>query len=103
MGIDLGDSLAARPQPLLHHLDLVFLGELDALCQPVHLFALAPRGEELGHLERLGVVRDHPLHEPHVGVPELDAREIGGFFCRDLPTGLARSTRLDDRSLRTAL
>ena len=82
------DRLPAGPQPRLHHLDLVVLRELDALREAPHGVAGGPLGDERGHLERLRVVRDHPLHELDVAVREPDAGEIGGRGGRDLPARL---------------
>ena len=79
MRLDVRDLLTACAQPFLHHRDLVRLGDLDALGQPPHPVAVASRREELGHLGRLGMVRDHPLHELHVGVGEPDPGEVRGF------------------------
>ena len=73
MRVNLRDLQRARAQPLLHHFDFVFLGELDALGEPVHDVPRAPGGEEIGHLDRLGVVGNHALHELDVGFGELDA------------------------------
>ena len=95
------DRLPARPQPLPHHRDLVLLGELDALRQPPHRAAAGPGVEERGHLERLGVVGDHALHELHVRVREPDAGEVGSLGGRDHPARLAGRARLDDRRLRS--
>ena len=55
MSVHVGDLLAVRAQPFLHHLDLVFLGELDAFCELVHDVTFASRGEERGHLEGVPV------------------------------------------------
>ena len=95
------DRLPARPQPLPHHRDLVFLGERDALRQPPHRATVGPGVEERGHLERLGVVGDHALHELHVRVGEPDAGEVGSLGGRDHPARLAGGARLDDRRLRS--
>ncbi len=97
-----GNRLAVRAQPLLHHLDLVALREIDALRQRAHVVALASPLDERGHLECLSVMADHALHELHVGVGEQDGGEIRGLFRRDVPAGLARSPRLDDRGRRLA-
>ena len=98
--VDGGDVLAALAQPVLHHLDLVFLRELDAPRRRPHGVAGGARVEQRGHLEGLGVVRDHALHEPHVGLGEPDAREVGGLGGRDGPARLAGRPRLHDGGLR---
>ena len=69
-----GNLLPARLQPLLHHLDLVGLGHLDAQAELLHVLARSARREQLGHLDRLRVVGDHSLHEADVavGVPTFD-------------------------------
>ena len=59
--------LAARLEPALHHLDLVRLRHVDALGEHPHVVALGPLRQQRGHLERLRVMADHPLHEPDVG------------------------------------
>ena len=100
--VDLRDRLPAGPQPRLHHLDLVVLRELDALRQAPHGLAGSPLGDERGHLERLRVMRNHPLHEPDVAVREPDPGEIGGLGDRDLPARLARRAGLHDGRLRVA-
>ena len=86
-----------RARSHLHHLDFVFLRYLDAFGELVHDVPLAPGREELGHLERLGVVGDHPLHEAHIGFGKLNTSEIGGFLRGEQPTRLAGSARLNDR------
>ena len=98
--VDGGDVLAALAQPVLHHLDLVLLRELDAPGGRPHGVAGRVRVEQRGHLEGLGVVRDHALHEPHVGLGEPDAREVGGLGGRDGPARLAGRARLHDGGLR---
>ena len=57
---------------------------------------LRPLGQQGGHLERLRVVADHTLHEPHVGGRELDPGQIRGFFGRNHAARLSGRTRLDD-------
>ena len=95
--------LAALAQPLLHHLDLVFLGKLDALRYLPHRVARGAGIKQRGHLQRLRVVGNHPLHEPHIGLAIPDGGEIGGFGRRDRAARLTRRTGLHDgRLLRPA-
>ena len=58
--------------------------------------------EQPGHLEGLGVVRDHALHEHHVRLGEPNAGEVGGLGGRDRPARLAGRARLHDGGLRQA-
>jgi hypothetical protein len=90
------DRLAARFEPALHHLDLVGLRDLDALCQQPHVVTPRPLGQQGDHLERLRVVTDHTLHEPYVGGREPDAGQIRGIFSRNHAGWLSRRARLDD-------
>ena len=98
--VDRRDRLCAHAQPLLHHRDLVFLRDLDASRKLPHHIAPGACGEQPGHLERLGVMGNHALHELHVRVRVADAGEIGGFGRGDLPTRFARRAGLHDRGLR---
>ena len=102
MGVDVGDRLVALPQPVPHHRDLVLLRDVDPLGQLSHHVAFGTGLEQRGHLERLGVMRDHPLHELDVAVGVADAGQVGRLLGRDLPARLARRGRLDDRRLRLA-
>ena len=85
-----------RVEPALHHLDLVGLRDLDALCQQPHVVTPCPLGQQGGHLERLRVVTDHTLHEPYIGGREPYARQIRGIFSRNHAGGLSGRARLDD-------
>lgn len=77
----------------------VFLRELDAPRHLPHPVAPGPRLEELRHLERLGVMGNHALHEHHVPLGVPDAGEVGGIGGRYLPARLTGSARLHDRGL----
>src|SRR5919108_6454247 len=71
-----GHLLAAGLQPFLHQLDLALLRGLHALREQPDLAARAALRHVCGHLERLGVVVDHALHELDVGGRGL--RLLGG-------------------------
>ena len=59
-------NLVTVLQPLLHHRDLVLLGNLDALAEEANILAGRAVRYERGHRQRLRVMPDHPLHETHV-------------------------------------
>ncbi len=63
----LGNPLTAVRQPAFHQRDLVLLRDLDALGQQRDVRTRSPRSHQFGHLQGLGVVRDHALDERHVG------------------------------------
>ena len=88
--------LAAAFQPVLHHLDLVGLRHLDPQRELPHVLAAAPGLQQRRHLQRLRVMADHPLHEPHVRRGVLDVRQIGRRRGADDAAGLAGCARLDD-------
>ena len=92
--------LATRFEPLAHHLDLVGLRDFDAGRELPHVLVLGPRLQQLRHVDRLRVVVDHALHEPHVRRRALDFREIGGLVGRDDVARLPRRARLNDRRVR---
>ena len=69
----------------------------------LHRLAVAPILDEHRHLQSLRMMRNHALHERHVGVRDLDARQIGGVIGRNRPAGLARGTRLNDGRLGAAV
>jgi hypothetical protein len=56
----------------LHHVDLVELRDLDPQRELPHVVAGGARLQERGHLDRLRVMADHPLHELDVRAGELD-------------------------------
>jgi hypothetical protein len=58
---------------------------------------MAPRGYEIGHLDRLSMMTDHALHETNVCRRVPDAGEVDGLRCRDCAAGLTRGTRADYR------
>ena len=62
-------------QPPLHQRDLVSLGAADPLGHEAHRLAFGTFRHERGEGDRLGMVRDHPLHETDVGL--RDARDEG--------------------------
>ena len=62
----------------------------------LHVLAAAARLEQFGHVDRLRVVMNHPLHELHVGRGRPDFREIPRLFGADDLAGVAGSARLDD-------
>ena len=72
MRVDAGNHLVTVPQPILHHDDLVLLRDVDPLGQLPHHVTFGPGLEQGGQLERLGVMRDHPLHELDVAVGVAD-------------------------------
>ena len=88
--------LSAIREPSLHHLDLVDLRQLDAQRELLHNVAAAAGAQEIGHLDRLRVMADHPLHELDVGADVLHLRKIDRLLGADHPRRLARSARLDD-------
>jgi hypothetical protein len=92
--------LAAFPQPRLHEPDLVRLRGPDAAGGLDQVRLVGAIRRQRSHFESLVVMRDHVLHEPHVG--RRIARD--GDFYRIFGTELARRTtggaRLDDRRLR---
>ncbi len=49
------------------------------------------------------VVREHPLHEAHVGLDVLGSREVRSFRGGDHPGGFTGSARPDDRRRRLSL
>jgi hypothetical protein len=64
---DVGNLLAALAQPTPHHRDLVALGDADPLGEELHVLPRGARRNEGRHLQGLRVVRNHALHEAHVG------------------------------------
>ncbi len=76
---------AALAQPPLHEFDLVLLRDVDASGNVADLRAIGAVGDELGHLERLMVVRNHVLHEPDVGRGVAGVRDNAGLLGTELP------------------
>ena len=62
----LGHRLTAFVQPLLHELDFVRLGTVDASGDVAQLGQVGPIADQCRHLYGLVVVRNHVLHELHV-------------------------------------
>ena len=75
----IGNLLAARLQPLAHHLHLVLLRDVDPQRQLAHIVGRGARRHQRDHLHRLRVVADHALHELDVGAGVLHLREIAGL------------------------
>ncbi len=67
VGRRLRHVLGAFAQPLLHEFDLVTLRDIDAARHVDQLLAVGAISRELGHFQRLVVMRNHVLHELHVG------------------------------------
>ena len=59
-----------------------------------------PRVDEIDHVDRLRVVRDHPLHEVHVRWRIRHVRQVGSSRRGNYATRLARSAGLHDRHSR---
>ncbi len=92
--------LTALAQPVLHEFDFVSLRRVDAAGNIEQLRSVGAIGHQLGHLQRLVVMRNHVSHELCVcrrvaGIGNLD-RLIGA----QLPPFLARRTWLDNERLR---
>ena len=85
-----GDRLAAGGQPLLDEGDLRLLRDHDALGEQGDVVAVGAVGHQVGHLQGLGVVGEHPLHERRVGggvLRRLDGRDL---LVGELAAGFAR-------------
>ena len=94
-----GGVLAALAQPAMHEFDLVGLGRIDTAGDVADRLGVGPPGDERGHLDGLGMVQDHVLHEFHVvgGIAVVgDAR---GFLAAQGAGGLARRAGLYDRGI----
>ena len=96
MRVQVRHLLTAPGQPFLHHLDFVGLRQLDALRQLPDGVAAAVRGHQRGHVERLRVMADHPLHEADVGRRERHFRQVRGGCGIDDPAVLPGRAWLDD-------
>ena len=88
--------LATAREPVAHHLHLVLLGNLDAQREPAEVLVGGPCRHERHHLDRLGVMANHALHEAHVGGAMSHAGRVGRLGRRDFPARLARRAGLDD-------
>jgi hypothetical protein len=100
MRMRVGDLLAPHLQPALHQHDLVLLRQRDAAGQQPHVFSIGARLQQRDHFQRLRVVADHVLHEPHVRRCVADPRQIDRFRCRDDTRRFARGARLQNRRTR---
>jgi hypothetical protein len=88
--------LAVRLEPALHHPDLVGLRHLNPQAELLHVVAVRPRLQQLGHVDRLRVVMNHALHERHVRRCGADFREIARLLGADDLAGFAGGARLHD-------
>ncbi len=93
------DFLASRSQPLLHQGDVGLELAPELFCEIPHSVLLGALGREPGHLQRLIVVSDHLLHEPHVRHRIANAGEIGRLIRRDHLGLRSRRSRPHDRWL----
>ena len=102
-----GRLLAPGLEPRRHLLDLGLLRDVDALRQELDVALRAALRHERRHVERLGVVVDHPLHEGDVRLRvrrQLELVELvrrqrlrrlsGGAGLDDVRRGLAHGLRL---------
>ena len=71
--------LISALQPLLHHGDLIFLRQRNSLRDGGHGITLGAFSDQCTHLDRLGVVGNHALHEFHVRIGKAQAHQVGRF------------------------
>jgi len=93
-----GRGFAAFGQPVFHELDFVALRDGDALAEGQQVFAFTPGPQEIHHLNGLGVVVNHALHERDVRLGDFGALPGGGRRRGKGPGRLARRARLHDGS-----
>ena len=91
--------LTAHTQPFLHELDLVCLRGVDEPGYVDQLGSIRAIGHQLSHLEGLMMVRDHVVHEPHVGRRVTGIGDLDRLLGAEFPPSLTRRTRLDDGHL----
>ena len=99
MGVGGGRFETAVFEPAGHHGNFVFLGKRNALGEGFHGLAVTAVIHQDAHLHGLTVMRDHALHESHVGFGKLQSGEIGRLFGADLAARLSRQAGLNDGNL----
>ena len=98
-----GRFLAALGQPVLHKLDFIGLGRIDAPGDIHEFRTVGARGDQGGHLHRLIVVRNHILHKAHIVRRIAAPGNFRGFTGAEFAHALAGSARLNDGHLRACV
>ena len=88
--------LAPGREPLAHHVDLVFLGHGNPQREFLHVLARGARWQQRRHVDCLGVMVNHALHELDVRWCELNLRQVSRLLGLDDAARLSRGARLDD-------